>query len=214
MMTIHGNSTVTARHNMSIITIKQQYHNSNDNLKKETNELNIINTQRTCSSNAKSQKHIKFQDKVKYFYFDWDLPVLSPQRSDLNLQSVNEQAIKNYPNICVLEEMFLRNFEKARNLVKLEGYVIVRNFTFEKKLTVRYSLIDWKTFTDTDAFYINSKNSEWDRFAFFIRIDASLLAKIDNVITLSFAIKYSYGDAVHWDNNGGDNYKFKLQYLQ
>lgn len=217
----HGNSTVTFK--MSIITFKQYLvSNLKKYREKEKIEFKIINNPNSNTNTnpskiqSQKQKHISFHDNVKYFYFDLDLPVLSQRPKEFKLVQVNKFSNRDSQSICLLEEIFIQSLEKSlrRSFITLEGYIIVRNFEYEKNLTVRYTLTDWKTFTDTEAFYINSKTQEWDRFAFFIKIDADLITKIDEIISLSFAIKYSYCNIVYWDNNEGGNYKFNLDYLQ
>lgn len=201
---------------MNLVQCKSSIVNENKEIKRN-NAKNINKNTINNSIQAQKQKqprHITFVEKAKYIYFDWDLPVLSPRRCDLTLLPLNE-SIKNDQSHCLSEILFIKNYEpNFSKFIRLEGSILVRNFTFEKRVSVRYTLTNWKTFTDIEAFYIASRDADWDRFAYFIKIDASLLDKVSDIVNVSFAIKYTYNNTVYWDNNSGYNYDYKLQYLQ
>ena len=162
-------------------------------------------------------RHIQFVEDVKLVYFDWDQPVTTPKLSSLKLVQVqvDSNSMKSLcfnSSPCYLEHLFIKHYDTGH--VKLEGHVLTRNISFQKIVTIRYTLTDWKTFENLNAFYINSKDTEYDRFAFFINIEVSLLQKFHDSVKVSFAIRFESDNTVYWDNNSGNDHNFKLQHIQ
>ena len=172
----------------------------------------------------KDERHIKFTDNIKYFYFDWNQPVTSFNPRELKLIYLNpkiehftietnndDDANTKYiinEKVCGLESFKLSSFADLK-FIKLEGHVLVKNFTFKKTVTIRYTLRDWKTFSDLPAYYIDSYNKEWDRFLFIVKVDSSMFTNTDR-INLSIAIRYEHDNHTHWDNNNEENHQFSL----
>lgn len=102
-----------------------------------------------------------------------------------------------------------------RHLIKLcsflfAGVIKVKNLTFEKKITVRYTVDDWKTFTDTEAAYIRHASDGFtDKFSFTI----DLTNRNENSLkTLQFAIRYVAANVGEfWDSNNSLNYHFRYE---
>ena len=187
------------------------------NLTRQLNE-SFINSRFVVKRNPekKDKRHISFLEQVKFFYFDFDQPISMPLRRELEMKNLNYFYSKNDAQlICTLESFKLKNYNKntIENLIRLEGTVLVKNFAYEKKVTVRYSLTEWKTFSDIEGFYIDSLNNEYDRFAFVIRIDPILFTYKDHLI-ISLAIRYEALKTVCWDNNCELNHRFMINMVQ
>ena len=85
----------------------------------------------------------------------------------------------------------------------LTGIVVVENLAFEKTVTVRYSLDEWRSFSETLGNYIpNSSTGNTDRFLFVITVPRRSKS-------VEFAIRFSISGQEFWDNNHGRNYRLQ-----
>ena len=88
----------------------------------------------------------------------------------------------------------------------ITGVVRVANLGFHKTVRIRYSTNSWASFHDIMASYVqNSCDGPTDRFSFSIVAPQELCVGS----RLEFAISYTVGDAVYWDNNSNANYCFE-----
>ncbi|CAF1018212.1 unnamed protein product [Brachionus calyciflorus] len=116
------------------------------------------------------------------------------------------------------------------NHFKLNGFVRVSNLSLHKKVFIRYSLNNWKTFTDSECTYvINGTSEQTDRFKFSIVLDKpGLISTLDDnirhnrqssspVLKLEFAVCYEVkssdcpnepSECSYWDNNNSNNYQY------
>ncbi|XP_078524518.1 protein phosphatase 1 regulatory subunit 3E-like [Lissotriton helveticus] len=93
----------------------------------------------------------------------------------------------------------------------VSGLVRVVNESYEKTVTVRYSLDRWASAADCAASYLpGSSDRHTDRFSFKL-VTPSLLEKGG---LLEFAIRYCVCGAEYWDNNEGHNYKVRSHRLR
>lgn len=157
-------------------------------------------------------KHIKFQELISFIYYELDQPV-APNRNiileglNYDFRQVNSSA---EDIVCKLESLEKTSLDFDGDTVRLEGQVIVKNVSYEKQVSIRYSLSNWKTFSDLPAFFFNSQeDSNFDRFMFIIKVDREFLMSQDS-ITIHLAVKYEVAGQVYWDNNSSLNYSFKL----
>lgn len=114
---------------------------------------------------------------------------------DIDDEEVEERLKKKH---VLLKDMVFHNRT-------VKGYIIVSNLAFEKRIFVRHTFDDWKTFLEVEAFYIPIMSNEEclpgaDNFMFSIDFPKS--AKI-----LLFALQYCVCGKEYWDNNDGNNYK-------
>ncbi|VDB85354.1 unnamed protein product [Peniophora sp. CBMAI 1063] len=98
----------------------------------------------------------------------------------------------------------------------LRGMVLVRNVSFEKEVSVRFTLDGWETISEVrgtyaghaapEEFHLDVGGESWDRFRFSI----SLPDSPDR--TLQLAVRFiASGRGEWWDSNGGTNYTVALR---
>ncbi|KAI0643760.1 putative phosphatase regulatory subunit-domain-containing protein [Trametes meyenii] len=88
----------------------------------------------------------------------------------------------------------------------LNGMVRVKNFAFEKWVTVRFTMDTWQTTSEVTARYSESlEGGVFDRFAFSIRL-GDMLVRIEEK-TMFFALRYNVAGREIWDNNDTRNCK-------
>jgi hypothetical protein len=87
---------------------------------------------------------------------------------------------------------------------KLEGKVLVRNLSFDKRIYVRYTSDRWDTYDEAAATYV-SGDGNMDVFRFEVDLTGSL--HNDKVSTdYQVAVQGIIGTSTYWDNNQGRNY--------
>ncbi|MEE6499904.1 hypothetical protein FKM82_003630 [Ascaphus truei] len=88
----------------------------------------------------------------------------------------------------------------------VSGELRVLNLSFEKEVTVRYTVDSWGTSYEVTATYLRGCSDRYtDRFSFKLLCPALLTKEGE----LEFAIRYRVCGAEYWDNNDGGNYKVK-----
>ena len=103
-----------------------------------------------------------------------------------------EQVLKHY--------VLLENINVQQN--GIFGTVNVKNISFEKDVTITYTLDKWKTVEKTKATYVpGSSTGSIDIFSFEIAFSES---KMD--FELQFAICFKVGEIEYWDSNASKNY--------
>ena len=85
----------------------------------------------------------------------------------------------------------------------ISGTIRVANVGYHKRVVVRFTVNDWKTFTDVFATYVqNSNDGATDRFSFTIGVPKYFQTGDKT----QFAVMYESNGQEFWDNNGGRNY--------
>ena len=120
-------------------------------------------------------------------------------RKILHMQLGNMPTTIN-PNLDVA----LESLSLTSDGTSILGRVRVRNIAFAKCVAIRFTLDSWQTTSEVTGRYVESINSEFDKFSFTIRL-YDLLARIEDK-TLVMAIRYSVAGQDFWDNNNGQNY--------
>jgi hypothetical protein len=87
------------------------------------------------------------------------------------------------------------------------GVVQVLNISYHKSVTVKWTVNDWTTVTDTSCKYMQC-NSKSNSDSFIFKLVVGSLSEGSRV---QFCLKY-YCEGEHWDNNGGENYVFQVRY--
>lgn len=101
-------------------------------------------------------------------------------------------------------DVALENLSLTPDGMSILGRVRVRNLAFSKWLAIRFTFDSWQTTSEVTGRYVESLNSEFDRFSFTIRLN-DILARIEGK-TFIMAIRYSVAGRDIWDNNDGQNY--------
>jgi len=100
-----------------------------------------------------------------------------------------------------LESAWMSNFDTVK------GTVRVVNLDFHKAVSVKYSVDDWATNTDTQGFYVKGSCDGFsDKFSFNLDISA---IKGQTGKKVQFCICFICGQNQYWDNNNGRNYIFQ-----
>ena len=120
-------------------------------------------------------------------------------RKKFLMQLDNMPSTINLNADVVLEDLFL-----TPDGMSILGRVRVRNIAFSKWVAIRFTFDSWQTTSEVTGRYVESIDSEFDRFSFTIRLN-DLLARIEGK-TLVMAIRYSVAGQDIWDNNNGQNY--------
>lgn len=85
------------------------------------------------------------------------------------------------------------------------GTVRVLNLDFNKSVHIRYSLDQWKSFSDLQATYVdNSCDGFSDKFSFTLYVHTLTVGQ-----RLEFAVRFQCKGCQYWDNNAGANYCFQ-----
>lgn len=85
------------------------------------------------------------------------------------------------------------------------GTVRVRNLDFHKSVHIRYSIDQWKSYSDLQATYMEGSCDGFsDKFSFTLYVHTLTIGQ-----RLEFAIRFQCKGCQYWDNNGGQNYVFQ-----
>jgi hypothetical protein len=88
----------------------------------------------------------------------------------------------------------------------VQGVVRVLNIFYHKSETVKWTVNDWTTMTETSCKHMHySSEGNTDKFSFQLVVGSLTVGN-----RLQFCIKYAC-KGEHWDNNGGDNYVFQVR---
>lgn len=99
------------------------------------------------------------------------------------------------------------------------GHVAVKNLSFEKSVTMRYTFDNWCTVVEIPSIYVPDapsilKSNNYDRFIFKIQL-TKLFNNFSNdqevqCNNYQFCVKYAANNQEFWDNNEFKNYSFDL----
>lgn len=125
-------------------------------------------------------------------------------------------------NLPVFVERFFLTTDKKF----FKGYIAVKNISFEKKVTFKYSLNNWRIISEIDAIYISDvprilRKNNYDRFVIKIPISALVTDNTCNPssgrkftfstskekVSLVAVIRYTAAGRDYWDNNYSKNYE-------
>jgi hypothetical protein len=93
----------------------------------------------------------------------------------------------------------------AQSIIK--GVARVVNLDFHKKVSVRYSADNWRTFQESDATYLSETCDGFsDKFSFVVET-TSIVGNVGKRLQLCLRFQCLGND--YWDNNNGGNYVFQ-----
>ncbi|RWS01394.1 glycogen-binding subunit 76A-like protein, partial [Dinothrombium tinctorium] len=100
--------------------------------------------------------------------------------------------------------------------IKVKCKILVVNIDLSKRITVRYTIDNWRSWTDIEAKYVlNSCNGWSDEYnADFNIFIGDSNGELVCEQTILFAVCYEVDGNEYWDNNLGSNYSFTFQERQ
>ncbi len=117
-------------------------------------------------------------------------------------------------------------FDNENKILKF--LIRVKNISYEKKVFIRFSINNWKSFQDIGAIYTNSTNlrvkpnvnlsignNQYNNFNCILSINNYLSKNVtdtDGVFKIEYAVCYKSNENYYWDNNNGNNYIFQCFY--
>ena len=117
-------------------------------------------------------------------------------------------SVYNKISVCDVGQVALENCVACNDRgdwLTVSGVVRVANVAFDKHLTIRYSVDGWTSAGHVAASYLpDSNDGATDRFAFVLEPPPSATARPG--ARLEFAVAYTAGGEIFWDNNAGANY--------
>jgi len=85
------------------------------------------------------------------------------------------------------------------------GVVRVLNISFQKSVTVRWTVNDWNTVTDTTCEYVQGSSvGNTDKFSFRLQVGSLPVGS-----RVQFCLRFDC-EGEHWDSNEGGNYVFQV----
>lgn len=139
----------------------------------------------------------------------------------------------NFPNLSYDKKIkidnafvFLERIFVSMDRIYLIGHVAVKNIAYEKYVSVRYTLDNWKTIVEIPATYVSDtpsilKDNGYNRFVFEIPLESifntfgarSVVSSDQRAQEKSYSlcIKYRTNNCDFWDNNNWRNYNLKLK---
>lgn len=143
-----------------------------------------------------------------------------------NLELPNFKEVSYHEKINIHQKpVFLERIFLTVDKKYLLGHIAVRNLSYEKSITVRYTLDGWNTIIEIPTIYVPDipsilKINNYDRFIFKISVESLFNSfrsgqrfnsndrKQDNLYNL--CIRYNIPGNEFWDNNENLNYLIKL----
>lgn len=111
---------------------------------------------------------------------------------------------------AVMHNVALDTFKIIDNKT-LKLAILVRNISFQKSVTVRYSWSNWITYNDQEANYEMSVAPAIGSYLgidrFILLVDLPISVDLSTFADIEFAIRYRVAGSEFWDNNGSENYK-------
>ncbi|QPG75041.1 hypothetical protein FOA43_002381 [Brettanomyces nanus] len=118
--------------------------------------------------------------------------------------------------------VFLESLHLNSDKTCILGQVAVKNISYSKKVTARYTFDDWTTVINIDATFTPNmprilKRACYDRFVFQISVPLMLSQFLgshkyssDLIPTFSCCLRYISGGQEYWDNNFNHNYQIRF----
>ncbi|KAJ6012656.1 protein phosphatase regulator [Penicillium canescens] len=178
------------------------------------------------TANAKKTVHFNGSSEEIRFFSAADAPVTSTSKLYSPAQGADANGpIYNVPfqlghqnTFCPLnyaidapspsQPIQLRSLALSPSLHELHGTVAVANPAYEKEVSARFTLDNWKTASNVGAEHLQSlylgQSIISDLFSFVID-RKSVPLSAGNI--LHICVRYKVLDHVFWDNNGGMNYQ-------
>lgn len=179
---------------------------------------------RSCPTTPNFRKNVHFDsqlERVKLFLQDQKPQVVShhgsPDYSDgesegeMESEKVLEIKLPNFPTMPPLQaDMYVESLFLNNNRDSLCGVIVVRNYSFQKWVAVRFTFDWWQTVSEVSASYQDSiRGGSFDRFTFNIKL-GDILERIEEK-TLFLCVRYQSDGRELWDSNGNENYQILFE---
>jgi len=132
--------------------------------------------------------------------------ILPPTSTTTNLVPMFNQpgAESNFLQKVMERKVSLENAFMSGGSV-ICGVVRVLNISFQKSVTVRWTVNDWNTVTDTMCEYVQGSSvGNTDKFSFRLQVGNLPVGS-----RVQFCLRFDC-EGEHWDSNGGGNYVFQV----
>ncbi|KAJ1560597.1 hypothetical protein HK405_006551 [Cladochytrium tenue] len=110
--------------------------------------------------------------------------------------------------------------QEEDNLSKLAVSILIRNISFEKRITIRFTTDSWKTPPhESDALFVTTISSSTggvvgiDKFVAYIDLDRESGQSPDGLF-IEFAVRAEMGGSSFWDSNGGLNHRVRVKRMK
>lgn len=130
-------------------------------------------------------------------------------------------------NLCEISSKTLLEITRNLSQNSLIGQVLLKNYSYEKQVNIRYSFDDWKTVLEKPLRWAYSESTEFDVFVFQVDLgearlqtdDSLLLDDADHssqptTVNLQFCLYYSWEGGSEWVNNHQRNYRVSIYTVQ
>ena len=185
------------------------------------NDLSLFN-QDTALSMSRSQS---YRGKIRFSKNIENICIFKKTDSPSRIASSRRYSISDFKKWTIYDSNFDYRLGFFGNHICLGslsitfgifGIVLVKNLSFEKTVTVRYSWDDWKSFQDLDCTFSKSISNSFGSFTgideFVFTLDLDPLVKFRE--KLSFCLRYTVNGSDYWDNNKGQNYQVILFFIK
>jgi Carbohydrate/starch-binding module (family 21) len=173
----------------------------------------IISTIGCHADNNEIRQYIPKKDtqdwqRISITYANWT--PLSIETHNLAPMVLLEMILAERPNSEDQEDTE-HNDDAREDVTRLKGTVRVRNQSYHKQVSIRYTLNDWQSSGTVNGYFTRSITSLYDEFAF--DLDIPLTLSSDHQATIStqveLAVQYCFNGREFWDNNSSRNYKVR-----
>jgi len=124
----------------------------------------------------------------------------------------------NFARFSTGRPVVLESVKLNCSRTSLIGFVYVKNVAYQKKIVIRLTTDDWKSYMEVDsANYISSNHifkysdtsSSYDKFSFILKLDSICGNK--PLVCVKYCVQYISGGHVYWDSNHGRNFSLMLK---
>lgn len=114
--------------------------------------------------------------------------------------------------------VYLENIQFKEESMQVRATVLVRNISYHKCVTVRFTFDEWKSINEANGVWSDDirkfdRECNFDKFDVVIPLH-SYSAEFINCATMRMCVKYNSNGFEYWDNNGGKNYSIYLRNQQ
>ncbi|CAN6609141.1 hypothetical protein TRVA0_004S00760 [Trichomonascus vanleenenianus] len=155
------------------------------------------------SSDEEEDQQANYRNRIGYYHYmnstEWQISLP-------NFVKPTPESERTETRPVYLESVFLSSDKNS-----IIGHVAVKNMSFEKAVTVRYTIDYWKTVTEACANYnsdVRKKQRDrgYDRFTFVINLEDLSYHSLSSK-SMFLCIRYNTLGQEFWDNNASYNYQ-------